>query len=147
MGTTPVAVFGWCPILNRFAIYQLTLDETTFEMQIAETLPEDSLSVVALGSGAARLIQQIDFIREHGDKFHRTARIPKLAADALIEQNVGDVGGSLSIGLATRDGFRLYSHVTPVVPGKPDAKISFNGIELHPDLMVGHYMISTDMIV
>jgi hypothetical protein len=99
-------------------------------MQIEETLPKDNLSIVSFGSGAARLIQQIDNIRQHGDKYNRTARIPKLAAEVLIEQDMSDVGGNLSIGAATRDGFRLYSYVTPIVEGKPEAKISFNGIDL-----------------
>jgi hypothetical protein len=54
----------------------------TFEMQIEETLPKDNLSVVSFGTGAARLIQQIDTIRQHGDKYNRTACIPKLAAEA-----------------------------------------------------------------
>lgn len=147
-GKFAAAVFGWCPILDEFAIYKLEprLTSSTFQMECEELRPKDNSTVVLFGSGATRLTQQIDYIRKHGDKFHRTARIPKLAAEALIAQDVGDVGGSLSIGAATRNGFRLYSHVTPIVPGKPEAKISFNGIDLHPDLMVGHYMISTDMI-
>jgi hypothetical protein len=148
-GKFTAAVFGWCPTLNRFAIYELTprLTSSTFEMQIEETLPKDNLSIVSFGSGAARLIQQIDNIRQHGDKYNRTARIPKLAAEVLIEQDMSDVGGSLSIGAATRDGFRLYSYVTPIVKGKPEAKISFNGIDLGQEArLVGHYMISIDGI-
>ncbi len=91
-GKFTAAVFGWCPVLNRFAIYQLTprWSSSTFEMQSAEFLPEDNLSVVSFGTGAARLIEKMDKIRQHGDKFHRTAHIPKLAAEALVEQDVGD---------------------------------------------------------
>lgn len=86
-------------------------------------------------------------VRQYGDKFHRTAHIPKLAAEALIEQDSGDVGGSLYIGAATRNDFRLYSYVTPIVPGKPEAKISFNGIDLDQgNQLVGHYMIAIDGI-
>jgi hypothetical protein len=65
-GKFTAAVFGWCPTLNRFAIYALKprLTSSTFEMQIEETLPKDNLSVVSFGTGAARLIQQIDNIRQ-----------------------------------------------------------------------------------
>jgi hypothetical protein len=116
-------------------------------MQIEETLPKDNLSVVSFGTGAVRLTQQIDDIRRHGDKYNRTARIPKLAAEVLIEQDMSDVGGSLSIGAATRDDFRLYSYITPIVKGEPKAKISFNGIDLGQEArLVGHYMISIDGI-
>jgi hypothetical protein len=148
-GRFTAAVFGWCPILSRLAIYELKprLTSSTFEMQIEETLPEDNLSVVTFGNGAARLMQQIDNIRKHGDKYQRTARIPKIAAEILIEEDTGDVGGSLSIGAVTQNGFRLYSYVTPIVKGKPEAKISFNGIDLGQDArLVGHYMISIDGI-
>ena len=96
---------------------------------------------------AARLTQIIDNIRQQGDKFNRTARIPKLAAEALIKEDISDVGGSLSIGVATRDDFRLFSYVTPNEMGKPEANISFNGIDLGQEArLVGHYMISIDGI-
>src|SRR5712692_962708 len=123
------------------------LTSSTFEMQIEETLPKKNISLVSFGTGAARLTQQIDDIRQHGDKYNRTARIPKLAAEVLIEQDMSDVGGSLSIGAATRDDFRLYSYITPIVKGEPKAKISFNGIDLGQEArLVGHYMISIDGI-
>ena len=143
------AVFGWCPTLNRFAIYKLTprLTPSKFEMQIEETLPDDNVSIVSFGTGAARLIQRLDDIRRFGDKYHRTAHLPKIAVEKLIEEDMGDVGGSLSIGAATRDGFRLYSYVTPIVMGKPEARISFNGIDLGENAgLIGHYMISVDGI-
>jgi hypothetical protein len=86
-GTFSAAVFGWCPVLSRLAIYELIprLTTSTYDMQIIESIPNDNLSVVSLGSGAARLAELIDHIRRHGDEFHRTARIPKLAAEALIK--------------------------------------------------------------
>jgi hypothetical protein len=92
-------------------------------------------------------MQLMDSIRQHGDKFQRRAHVPKLAVEALVEEDIGDVGGALSIGAATRMGFRLYSHVTPNEKGKPEARISFNGIDLHEEIgPVDHYMIDVDMI-
>ena len=82
-------------------------------------------------------------IHAHGDKFHRTARIPKIAAEALIAENIGDIGGSLSIGAATKEGFQLFSRVTPNELGRPEANITFNGINLGQNArLVGHYMVS-----
>jgi hypothetical protein len=147
-GEFTAAVFGWCPVLDEFAIYKLEPRRTSsrFKMACEELRPKNNSTVVSFGSGAARLTRQIAHIRDHGDEFNRTARIPKLAIEAVVKQDVGDVGGSLSIGIATRNGFSLYSHVTPVVPGKPESKISFNGIDLDQDLMVGHYMIATELM-
>ena len=146
-GKFTAVIFGWCPILDRFAIYRLSprLDSSGFHVETTEHLPEDDRSVVSFGSGAARLNQKIEFIRQHGDKYHRTARIPKLAAEAVIEEDIGDVGGSLSIGIATRGNFQLYSYVSPIVRGRPEAKISFNGIDLNQEnRWGGHYLIAVD---
>src|SRR5262249_1290377 len=124
-GEFTAAVFGWCPILNEFAIYKLEPRQTasTFQVVCEEHRPKDNSTLVSFGSGSARLAKQIDHLRQHGDQFHRTARIPKVAVETLVEEDVGDVGGSLSIGAATRNGFRLYSYVYPIVRGKPEAKI------------------------
>jgi hypothetical protein len=146
-GRFTVAIFGWCPIINRFAIYEITpqLESADFRMQCNEHLPEDNAFVVSFGSGAERLNDMIAFIRQHGDKHHRTARIPKLAAEAIIDEDIGDVGGSLSLGVAVPGDFRLYSVLRPIEPGKPEAKLSYNGIELNEDSMwVGQYMIAID---
>src|ERR1700751_1376042 len=98
-GQFTAGVFGWCQILDEFAIYRLEprLTSSTFQMECEELRPKDNSTVVLFGSGVRRLTQQIDFIRQHGDKFHSPAHIPKLAAEALIAEDVGDVGGSLSI--------------------------------------------------
>jgi len=140
------AVFGWCPVLNRFAVYELkpSSDQAQFEIECLECLPEDDKQVVSFGSGAMRLNELIAHIRQNVDEFHRTSRFPKLAVEALIrENNLGDVGGSLSIGLANRFEFQLYAHVTPIVPGSPAAKMCFNGIELFEEIgLIGHHLIA-----
>src|SRR5262249_10367261 len=114
-GKFTFAIFGWCPVLSRFAIYRSTphYESSRFYLESSETLPRDTSTVVSFGSGEARLKEHIANIREHGDRFQRTGRIPKLAIEALLGQDqVGDVGGSPSIGIATKVDFRLYSHMT-----------------------------------
>jgi len=140
------AVFGWCPVLDRFAIYELKphSDQAQFDIECLEYLPKDNQQAVSFGSGAKRLNELIAHIRQNGDEFQRTSLLPKLAVEALIrENNLGDVGGNLSIGLANRFEFRLYAHVTPIVPGFPDAKMCFNGIDLFDEVgPIGHYLIA-----
>jgi len=144
-GKFSAAVFGWCPVLNQFAIYQLVpkMTASDFKIQITETIPRDNSAPVSFGTGAARLLHLIGEIHAHGDKFPRTARIPKIAAEALIAENIGDIGGSLSIGAATKEGFQLFSRVTPNELGSPEANITFNGINLGQNArLVGQYMVS-----
>jgi hypothetical protein len=150
-GEFEAAVFGWCPVLNRFAVYELRprSDPGRFEIECLEHLPEEEDQAISFGSGAKRLNEVIADIRQNGDVFQRTGRVPKLAVEALIrEGSLGDVGGSLSIGLADRLGFRLYAHVTPVVYGAPAAKMCFNGIDIFDEVgPIGHYLIGINGMV
>jgi hypothetical protein len=145
------AVFGWCPVLNRFAVYELKphSDQTQFGIECLEHLPDNDQQAISFGSGAKRVSELIADIRQNGDVFQRTGRFPKLAIEALIrEDSVGDVGGSLSIGLANRFEFRLYAHVTPIVPGYPAAQMCFNGIDVFDEVgRVGHYLIGINGMV
>jgi hypothetical protein len=114
-------------------------------MNCTEHLPDDSSLIVILGSGRPKLEEKINSIRVDGDKFGRKGRIPKLASEAVIEENAGDVGGSLSIGIADRFEYHLYSWLRPVEVGKSRAVLSFNGIILNQETAyVGHYLIALD---
>lgn len=145
-GDFEAAVFGWCPVVNRFAIYQLRprLLKSGFDVECSEHLSEGNQNAVAFGSGATRLMDEIEKITKDGDKHHRTGRLPLLAAERLVEENkLDDVGGSLSIGLADKIEFRLFAHVTPIVYGFPAAKMTFNGIDLQEEIgPVGHHVIA-----
>jgi hypothetical protein len=148
-GQFEAAIFGWCPHLARFAIYHLfpKLNSSSFSVEIKEHLPVDESYVQILGSGRERLTAQIELIRANGDRFLRKGLVPKLAAEAIIEEDKGDVGGSLSVGIATRWRYDLYSWVRPVEPGKPQAIFSFNGINLATEIEnVGHYIIGLNGI-
>jgi hypothetical protein len=144
LGDFHSAVFGWCPVLSRFAIYELVprRQQSNFHIECLECLPTDSQGVVTFGTGAPRLIELIKLISEAGNEY--TYRVPLSAAEALLhESKLDDVGGSLSIGLADRIEFRLYSYITPVVPGFPAAKMTFNGIDLAEEVgPVGHHFVA-----
>jgi hypothetical protein len=143
------AIFGWCPHLSRFAIYHLfpKLNSSSFSVEIKEQLPINESQILILGSGGERLTAQIELIRTNGDKFLRKGLVPKLAVEAIIEEDRGDVGGSLSLGIATRWRYDLYSWVRPVERGKPQAIFSFNGINLATEIeSVGHYIIGLNGI-
>jgi hypothetical protein len=144
------SVFGWCPVLNSFAIYELRprWQQSKFDIECLEYLPKDNQQAVCFGTGTSRLVALIAQIAKDGDEYQRTARVPLLAAEALLRENkLDDVGGSLSIGLADKVEFRLYAHVTPVEPGFPAAKMAFNGIDLMEEVgPVGHHIVSINGI-
>jgi hypothetical protein len=144
-GAFEASLFGWEPHLNRFAAYHLTpkISSGSFSIDIHEHFPSDNRAVLTMGSGRSRLSSKINTIHQNGkDEFGRSGRVPKLAIEGIVREDVGDVGGSLSIGIATQWGYELHSWVRPIQTGKPDAIMAFNGIDLHGDLpQVGHYLV------
>jgi hypothetical protein len=144
-GEFEASLFGWEAHLNRFVVYHLTpkISSESFSIDIHEHFPNDNRTVLMMGSGRSRLSSKIDTIRQNGkDEFGRSGRIPKLAVEGIVREDVGDVGGSLSISIATQWGYELYSWVRPIEIGKPDATIAFNGIDLHGEpRQVGHYLV------
>ena len=75
------------------------------------------------------------------DSHGRTVRFPKSAIERLVAEDIGDVGGSMSIATVSRSGFRAYFSVRK----QPDTWVpenSFNGIDLIEDIgMVGSCFI------
>jgi hypothetical protein len=105
--------------------------------------------VLMLGSGRDRAIDKLAHLRRDSDPHGRTARLPKLAIDALVKEDTkGDVGGSLSIGIASRQGFGLYGFVQPIEVGKPPAWRAFNGIDLDSEIgVVGPCVIGMSAMI
>jgi len=144
IGRFDAAVFGLCPIANAFEVYHLHPEglNKNFCMRINHCEISDSVPCVVLGSGKERLLEKLEEFRSSGEPFGRTVRLPMFAVDAIIREDHGDVGGSRSLGIASRLGFSLYSSLVPFELGKPLAWRSFNGIDLDTEIgMVGPCMV------
>jgi hypothetical protein len=126
-------IFGHCPINNCFEIYHMTTKPGALSADINQTriLPRTQDKIVVIGSGQERFEVERSRIMNDGDEFGRTGRYPKLAIEAIVRSEVAmDVGGSLSIGIASRRRFQHYAWVSPIEPGKSAAKITINGLEI-----------------
>jgi len=135
------AIFGFCPGVQRFEIYRLhpKFEGMNFEMALTKVVATpDGEMILILGTGRERLEQRIAQMRQRGSDSHgRRIRFPKCAIEMMVAEDLGDVGGSVSIGMAKRSGFQaLFS-----VRRGPDARVlhtQFNGIDLSEDVgMVG----------
>jgi hypothetical protein len=145
-GVFEAAVFGWCPHLNAFVVYHLHPDiaQNSFSLRIDELIPDKDSEAIVLGSGRERLLNRIDLIRARNTSQDRD-EVPRLAAEAIIREDTGDVGGSLSIGVATHRGYELLSWISPATQEGNQAIRTFNGIELNDETQrVGHYLIALD---
>lgn len=145
------AVFGYCPHSTRFEIYHFvpTAKVPVVAFSLTETCPINDSQIVVFGSGKNDLLEEISKIRINGDVYGRKARSPKLAIELMIETNKNlTVGGSLSIGIATRYRFQQYAWVSPLEKGKPHAKRAFNGIDLDSDIVgASRYFVGTPGMV
>jgi hypothetical protein len=135
------AIFGFNPCTQSFEIFHLRprVECNSFEMVLTKVAPtSDGELILTLGTGKERLDEQLAQMRARGRDGHgRTVRFPKSAIEILVAENVGDVGGSMSIASVNRSGFRAYFSVRK----QPDTWVpqtSFNGIDLGEDVgMVG----------
>lgn len=138
-----LAVFGYCPAQQKHAIYLMTPATGEQTLSLEEVFPESELSPVIFGSGANSIQAELADLRSSGDSFGRTARLPKIAIERVVRrQEPGEVGGSMSIGMADAQEFRLYQEVRPIVPGQPMVMMTFNGIEINDEIgSVGRYFV------
>src|SRR5262245_19586637 len=65
------AVYGWCHILQRFAIYELRhhIQQSKFDVGCVEHLPDNDRHVVSFGSGQPRLVELMESIATNGDPY------------------------------------------------------------------------------
>jgi hypothetical protein len=121
-------LFGWCNIDHELQAYQLiprvesNLLVAAKRVNVSEPIP--------IGSGARDFARCLQNLRASGDLHGRSARLPMLAVESLVSNQVReDVGGDIQIGFATSQGLRIMTRVRPIVPGKPQAFCSFLGID------------------
>jgi hypothetical protein len=133
-------VFGRCPINGTFEVVHIApTRESVFSVAAVRV---DTSQPTAIGSGAEAFHNQLKTIQRDGDPFGRTARLPLLALEGLVSgQSQTDVGGAIQLARADFAGVELYTRTTPVVPGKPEAKMTFLGIDVRDLGPVGQCII------
>jgi hypothetical protein len=121
-------LFGWCCIEGELQAYQFApkvedrLNVKTQRLDLSEP--------VAIGVGTTAFTQRLESLRADGDPFGRSRRLPLLAVESLVLTEArDDVGGDVQIGYVTSHGLRIMARTRPIVPGKPQAKTTFLGID------------------
>jgi hypothetical protein len=115
-------LFGPCPTTRSLNVFKITSGTVTRE--------EETSHPVAIGSGIGEFISILASIRSDGEHSLRTANLPMVAIERMIETDArNDIGGALQLATATSDGVGLFARCSPVVFGKPEAKITFLGID------------------
>jgi hypothetical protein len=139
------AVFGWCPHEQQFQIFLLEPAPcgSLISITVTKRCPINETEIVAFGSGMASFTEEVSRLRERIDSRGYSVRIPKLAIEAMISTGTqSDIGGSISIGIASKFRFEPFSRVHTKEPGNRRATISFNGIDLRPEsIHVDQYIV------
>lgn len=138
-----IVVFGWCPVLQRLAIYTLTSDQAgdPLNLIMKEILPQTNEEVVLLGSGAIEASGRIENLRADGVSL----RAPMIAVRRMVAGgDMPNVGGNWSMGFASHAlGFEPFAAVVPVPGGGQKAMMSLNGIDTDQEIgQVGDYVVS-----
>ncbi len=126
-GDFEAAVFGKCPWSNKFEIFVFRCRSIASEQKFSTV--ENMLAPTVLGSPAAKgeFDRELMQLRKAGE----ACRLSKAAISQLLRgSSLLEVGGALSLGQASAQGFRLFWHPEPIVEGKPQARRAFNGIDL-----------------
>lgn len=146
------AVYGWCPVKKAFAIYKLSPTGSNIDhsLVVEETLPASAEDVVLLGSGTSALRAELRRLSNQANCTGNAGRrLPKLALQNLVRRNeLHDVGGSISIGIAARSGFSLMQEVKPIREGESNAAITYNGIDVVNEIdPIGSYRVAIAAVV
>jgi hypothetical protein len=140
-----IAIFAWNISSLRFEIYHIgpEVDRDSFRMACSRIDVGQGTSPFCMGSGRQRFDVKLKAIMENGDAFGRRTRLPKLAIEALIDEDLADVGGSMSIAKNDVHGFEPLVWVRPIEQGEPPAISSFNGFSVWSLAShVGRYHVS-----
>jgi hypothetical protein len=141
------AVFGWCPLEKRFQIFHIAAASGT-KLSTRQTDPKNENEVVLLGNGQEAFWRRLEQFQRDGEPHGRKGRWPKLVVESMAVEGEGQIGGSLSIGIADPRGYKLYSWVRPVEHGKSSALLSLNGLNVQTDIgSIGRYFIGMHMMV
>lgn len=137
-----IVVFGWCPVLQRYAVYSLSPDMAAdpLSLIVKETFPQTNQEITLLGSGAAEASERIAKLRAQGVSW----RAPHIAVRQMVTGgDTPDVGGSWSIGFSNRImGFMHFAAVVPVPGGGSKFMTSLNGIDTDQEIgQVGNYVV------
>lgn len=144
-GLFQAAFFGWCPYALRFKVAQIDGRDDASGFRVEVFFPEppstDGNPWVVLGSAADAFHQVLN--RTKGTEFHITKGLPRRAIDAMVAANIdASVGGSTSLGYADQWRFQLVAVEEPIERGKPQARLVFNGLDLHHDIgFIGQYLV------
>jgi hypothetical protein len=136
-GGFEVFVFGWCPVKRELEAYLIA------PSQISGTFRTNSNKIAltdaaAIGAGADEFRQRLAQFTQNGEPWGRTARLPLVAVESLVEDATrDDVGGSIQLALATRAGVRFFARCSPIVKGQPAAVIRFLGVDTYSLNTVG----------
>ena len=122
-------VFGSSYAGNEFEGYRISpTPESVFPITAVQIDPS---SPIAIGSAAQAFYDRLRSIEEHGEPFGRRLRLPLVTVENMISaQSRTDVGGAIQLARTTPLGVNLYSRCSPINPGKPEAQITFLGIDI-----------------
>jgi hypothetical protein len=122
-------IFGWCPKENGPRVFNIQPTvEGPFKVLATQA---DVSDPIAIGSGSKGFHDNLRTLRRDGEPYGRRSRLPLLAIESMITAKARpDVGGAIQLARASPAGTNLYSRCSPIIPGKPEARMTFLGVDI-----------------
>lgn len=138
-GKFEMALFGWCPRVGGLRIAHLRPGEGIApEFAVIDRDPIAERSPLVLGE-PERFMEKFARERSQDVDFPRTG--PLRTLEAIVADDIGSVGGTVSIAAASKPGVSIYGRFRGV-PGGSEASVFFNGFPLKGNFRVGNSFIS-----
>lgn len=143
-----ISIFGLCPKNNEYKLFHIVYIPIKQQIIPKEININEEGYIHLMGDHNKEEVLKL--INEKRNSLSKQDgkwwKAPKDVIEHIINENLyKTIGGHLQLGITSTDGFKLYSLLRPVVPGKPEAKEIFQNVNLDSDpalYQVGNFIIA-----
>lgn len=124
------SLFGWCHVRQSLQIWHFhpTDSSGTWEMARSNVSPLEAGAFLYLGSYKDRVVPLLCDAMDADNGLQRAPR--RVVQQLIADGSFPSIGGDEQLAIANAYGFQAYSLLRPVERGKPQANLSYLGIEL-----------------
>ena len=124
------SLFGWCHVRRSLQIWHFHPNDSsgTWEMTRSNVSPLEAGAFLYLGSYKDRVVPLVCDAMAEDNGLQRAPR--RVVQQLIADSSFPSIGGDEQLAIANEYGFQAYTLLRPVERGKPQAYLSYLGIEL-----------------
>lgn len=124
------ALFGWCHAKKALEIWHFKPSDESgvWEMTLEQIVSSESGTFLYLGSYKEHAVSLLKQAIANDNEAQRAPR--RVVQNLIRDESLPLIGGEEQLAIANEFGFQAYALVRPVEHGKPQAYMSYLGVEL-----------------